>query len=98
MIKVVLIALFVLSLECYDGYPSWEEYSQEKYGAGTLRRLSSSYRSGREYVYRRNLNEIMMNNANPNRPYKMAVNDFTDMTKAEWGQRYLTKLVVKSPE
>lgn len=97
MIKLVLIALFVLSLECYNGYPSWEEYSAEKYGAGTLRRLSSSYKSGREYVYRKNLDEIIRNNADQNRKYKMAVNDFTDMTKAEWRQRYLTKLVYKSP-
>ena len=92
MSRIILIALAIVVSHCYiEGYPDWETYSRGKYG------LLGSSNPYRKYVYEDNLIRIINNNANSNRPYKMAVNQFTDMTFQEFKQQKLGLMYTPPP-
>jgi hypothetical protein len=93
-----LVVLGVTSVYLYtlDTTPATEAYSFEQYkrefGKRYTREGEEQYRRN---IFLRNLININEHNANPKNTYTMGVNQFTDLTSAEFEAMYLTLQVPK---
>jgi len=85
---MALILVAALTLPLYPKFDAWSSYYGKVY--------SPTERDYRLSVYRKNLYKIYDHNYNTNSTWKMAVNEFADMTSPEFRARYVGSVFKRS--
>ena len=78
---MALVLLTALTLPLYPTFNAWTSYHGKVY--------QPTERDYRQTVYRQNLRKIYHHNHNTNSSWRMAVNEFADMTAPEFRARYV---------
>ena len=91
LLGVASVYLYSLEAPATNGPYSFEQYKSD-YSKKYMKEGEEQYRKN---IFLRNLIKIEEHNANPKNTYTLGVNQFTDLTQAEFEAIYLTLQVPK---